>query len=124
MILSLIIGGTPLLQAEAASNKKEEKATFELTMLDVGQGLSILIKADGKYMLYDGGDSPDYSVNTKIFKSFTEKLKKNGAKVVHPKAGNKYELGEADITVLHADNKAVIKLAGCKKEHLVVECKY
>ena len=154
LIFSLIIGGTPLLQAEAASNKKEEKATFELTMLDVGQGLSILIKADGKYMLYDGGDRdtssyvvsylkkhssmdfeyifashyhsdhiaglvgvlntskakkvvcPDYSVNTKIYKSFTEMLKKNGAKVVHPKAGNKYELGEADITVLHADNKA------------------
>lgn len=30
-------------------------APFSLTMLDVGQGLSVLIKADGEYLLYDGG---------------------------------------------------------------------
>lgn len=65
LIFSLIIGGTPLLQAEAASNKKEEKATFELTMLDVGQGLSILIKADGKYMLYDGCEQAIWRVTPK-----------------------------------------------------------
>lgn len=28
---------------------------FELHMLDVGQGLSVLVKADGHYLLYDGG---------------------------------------------------------------------
>ena len=28
---------------------------FSMTMLDVGQGLSLLIEADGHYMLYDGG---------------------------------------------------------------------
>lgn len=30
-------------------------ATFSLTMLDVGQGLSVLVQADGRYLLYDGG---------------------------------------------------------------------
>jgi beta-lactamase superfamily II metal-dependent hydrolase len=29
---------------------------ISVTMLDVGQGLSILIESNGKYMLYDGGD--------------------------------------------------------------------
>ena len=33
---------------------------FKLTMLDVGQGLSVLIESDGKMMVYDGG-SRDYS---------------------------------------------------------------
>lgn len=28
---------------------------FSLTMLDVGQGLSVLVQADGEYLLYDGG---------------------------------------------------------------------
>ena len=37
------------------ANGDEEKADFEITMLDVGQGLSLLIRADDKYMLYDGG---------------------------------------------------------------------
>lgn len=30
-------------------------APFSLTMLDVGQGLSVLVQADGEYLLYDGG---------------------------------------------------------------------
>ena len=30
-------------------------ADFSLTMLNVGQGLSVLVQADGKYLLYDGG---------------------------------------------------------------------
>lgn len=30
-------------------------APFFLTMLDVGQGLSVLVQADGEYLLYDGG---------------------------------------------------------------------
>ncbi len=33
-----------------------KNAPFKLTVLDVGQGLSCLIEADGEYMLYDGGD--------------------------------------------------------------------
>lgn len=32
-----------------------ERTDFSMTMLDVGQGLSLLIEADGRYMLYDGG---------------------------------------------------------------------
>lgn len=32
-----------------------KEASFEITMLDVGQGLSLLIQADGEYMIYDGG---------------------------------------------------------------------
>lgn len=32
-----------------------ERTGFSMTMLDVGQGLSLLIEADGHYMLYDGG---------------------------------------------------------------------
>lgn len=31
-------------------------AKISITMLDVGQGLSILIESNGEYMLYDGGD--------------------------------------------------------------------
>lgn len=31
------------------------EADFSLTMLDVGQGLSILVQVDGEYLLYDGG---------------------------------------------------------------------
>ncbi len=31
------------------------EAGFSLTMLDVGQGLSVLVQADGEYLIYDGG---------------------------------------------------------------------
>lgn len=53
--------GTPVVQAEASEPEqspalnREDGAPFSLTMLDVGQGLSILVQADGKYLLYDGG---------------------------------------------------------------------
>ncbi len=39
-------------RSEAAENKE---ASFEVHILDVGQGLSALVEADGYYMLYDGG---------------------------------------------------------------------
>ncbi|WP_317321462.1 ComEC/Rec2 family competence protein [Subdoligranulum variabile] len=51
----------PVVQAEAnepeqsLALKREDGASFSLTMLDVGQGLSILVQADGEYLLYDGG---------------------------------------------------------------------
>ncbi|MDO4619040.1 MAG: MBL fold metallo-hydrolase [Lachnospiraceae bacterium] len=40
-------------------------AEFQLTMLDVGQGLSILCESDGEYLLYDGGgrNSSSYVVS-------------------------------------------------------------
>ena len=34
----------------------ENDSDFSITMLDVGQGLSILVSSNGRYMLYDGGD--------------------------------------------------------------------
>ena len=34
---------------------KSAQSSFSITMLDVGQGLSLLIQSDGHYMLYDGG---------------------------------------------------------------------
>ncbi len=46
----------------ASSSPKEtpappdENGYFRIYFLDVGQGLSILIEADGQYLLYDGGD--------------------------------------------------------------------
>lgn len=125
---------------------------LEITMLNVGQGLSILIKADDKYMLYDGGGRssssyvvaylknhginkittmfvshyaedhiagligvlnttevekvvcPDYVADTDIYRSFINKLKENGAKVIHPKVGDQFSLGNAGITVLNPPN--------------------
>lgn len=53
--------GTPVVQAEASEPEpspalnREDGAPFSLTMLDVGQGLSVLVQADGEYLLYDGG---------------------------------------------------------------------
>ncbi len=40
----------------SVSPKGFEEAPFRLTVLDVGQGLSVFIEADGQTMLYDGGD--------------------------------------------------------------------
>ncbi|MCD7715448.1 MAG: MBL fold metallo-hydrolase [Lachnospiraceae bacterium] len=39
-------------RSKAAEN---EEASFEIHILDVGQGLSVLVGADGYFMLYDGG---------------------------------------------------------------------
>lgn len=44
----------------ATAEVSTQDAPFSITMLNVGQGLSLLIKADGHYMLYDGGGR-DYS---------------------------------------------------------------
>lgn len=38
-----------------ATGDAESDGTFELHVLDVGQGLSVLVESDGYYMLYDGG---------------------------------------------------------------------
>lgn len=55
-----------LVTSESSQNEPEEaapieslrdNAPFSMTMLDVGQGLSLLFQCDGKYMLYDGGGS-------------------------------------------------------------------
>ena len=73
LILCLLIGLTFWLKGSLSKSLAKASviesnaadAPFEMTMLDVGQGLSILIKADGKYMIYDGGgrDSSSYVVS-------------------------------------------------------------
>lgn len=49
----------------SVAEAKSESTGFSLTMLDVGQGLSVLVEADGEYLLYDGGpeDSSSYVVS-------------------------------------------------------------
>ncbi len=43
-------------RSDLSSEDEEQSDTaFELHVLDVGQGLSVLIESDGYYMLYDGG---------------------------------------------------------------------
>ena len=49
---------------------------------------------------------PDYTNDTDIYSSFSTALQGNGAAVVHPAAGDKYQLGNASVTVLSADDSA------------------
>ena len=42
-------------EVEEIAPSDDADAPFKVTMLDVGQGLSILIESDGEYMIYDGG---------------------------------------------------------------------
>lgn len=57
---------TPISETPEPSSEEEQIAdgSFEETMLNVGQGLSILLQADGQNMIYDGGgrDSSSYVV--------------------------------------------------------------
>lgn len=50
---------------EEIAEESSESREMELTMLDVGQGLSILGKADGEWFIYDGGgrDTSSYVVS-------------------------------------------------------------
>ena len=62
-LVCILVAGISVPSSAASSHQTEAQviessetnAPFEMTMLDVGQGLSLLIKADGKYMIYDGG---------------------------------------------------------------------
>jgi len=62
-LVCILVAGISVPSSAASSHQieaqviesSETNAPFEMTMLDVGQGLSLLIKADGKYMIYDGG---------------------------------------------------------------------
>ncbi len=40
---------------EKSESQSFAKYPFEITMLDVGQGLCVLVRADDEYMVYDGG---------------------------------------------------------------------
>ena len=51
MVLSVVLAYAGDAMAADASPQGE----VEITMLDVGQGLSLLVKSDDEYMLYDGG---------------------------------------------------------------------
>lgn len=42
-------------EKEVEESSSENEAVFEIRMLDVGQGLAVLIKSDEHYMIYDGG---------------------------------------------------------------------
>ena len=42
-------------EAQDAGGNPSGSVPFKATMLDVGQGLSILVEADGHYLLFDGG---------------------------------------------------------------------
>lgn len=123
-------------------------AQTDVHVLDVGQGLSVLIESQGHYMLYDGGDSdkssfvvsylkqegvskldyivashydadhlngiigalntfstsnvwgPDYTTNTKVFKSFKSAVSAKGLTCVQPAIGSSHSLGDAEIQVL------------------------
>ena len=43
-------------QAIAETPSVSETSSFQMTVLDVGQGLSVLVQSDGHFLLYDGGD--------------------------------------------------------------------
>ena len=51
--IQIVTGDTVVEQDGEVAEETRESLT--LTMLDVGQGLSVLIEADGHYMIYDGG---------------------------------------------------------------------
>ena len=56
-LFSLLIAVlTIACDVNAAGPEADRNAAFKLTMLDVGQGLSVLIEADGHFMVYDGGN--------------------------------------------------------------------
>lgn len=42
-------------ETQADQKNTDTSPAFKVTMLNVGQGLSILVESDGHYMLYDGG---------------------------------------------------------------------
>lgn len=125
-----------------------EDYPFEVRMLDVGQGLAVLVRAGQDYMIYDGGGrerssyvvsylkkhdissldyliashydedhiaglvgvlntttvetalTPDYVADSQIYQSFRTMLEKNGAREIHPRQGDSYRLGEAELEIL------------------------
>lgn len=55
-----LLNGSSVEDASALSTTQTaeesgKEAKFSMTLLDVGQGLSVLVQADGAYLLYDGG---------------------------------------------------------------------
>ena len=125
-----------------------QTAPCTVEMLDVGQGLCILVQMDGEYLLYDGGGretssyvvrhlrdlgirelnymiashydedhisglvgvlsafevghvlAPDYEADTKIFRSFHEKVLECGLEPDSPDPGSSFPLGSGEILIL------------------------
>lgn len=123
-------------------------AQTEVHVLDVGQGLSVLVESQGHYMLYDGGDrdkssfvvsylkeekvqsldyviashydadhlngvvgalnafsakqvfSPDYTTDTRVFKSFNSIIETKSIPQKQPAVGATYQLGDASFQIL------------------------
>ena len=153
LILSLLLGlagcsFAPERQTQAASAGSQGNAPFSLTLLNVGQGLSLLIRSNGKAMLYAGGGRnyssyvvsylkqhgitsidylvashydedhinglggaihtfpvriailPDYTADSRVYRSLMSAVRDKGVPVVHPKTGYRFSLGGAQMTVL------------------------
>ncbi|MCD7842066.1 MAG: MBL fold metallo-hydrolase [Lachnospiraceae bacterium] len=75
-----------LTEYAAGSSKaaENEEASFEIHILDVGQGLSVLVEADGYFMLYDGGGR-EYSSYVVAY------LKENGIDTLSYLAASHYD---------------------------------
>lgn len=156
---SLILSGcsVPAVQKaelSAAANTvllKDQKENIEsgdvtVHVLDVGQGLSLIIQSEGKTLMYDGGDrdkssyvvswlkkhdvseisdmiashydadhinglvgalntvqvdqvyAPDYSCTTRVCNSFDRLIDEKNLKLIHPHAGDSFQLGSAEVT--------------------------
>ncbi|MBQ9269751.1 MAG: MBL fold metallo-hydrolase [Oscillospiraceae bacterium] len=146
LIACLILTGCVFLPVQ--DNPPAQAAPCSVEMLDVGQGLCILVQMDGEYLLYDGGGresssyvvrrlkdmgirdikymiashydedhisglvgvlsafevghvlAPDYEVDTKIFRSFHDKIRECGLEPDSPNPGVRYSLGSGEILVL------------------------
>lgn len=70
---------------------------------------------------------PDYTKDTKIYKSFKESLIKSKAKIIHPNIGDEFSLGEAKVKIIWPkeykigvdnDNSIVVKITYGKMSFL------
>jgi len=66
LLLALLLSAAlPVPERYVSAEDVPGEGPFEMTMLNVGQGLSLVLKADGEYMVYDGGgrESSSYVVS-------------------------------------------------------------
>ena len=79
-------------------------AQTDIHVLDVGQGLSVLVESQGHYMLYDGGDRTKSSYVVSYLQgqgiSSLDYLKSKKLKKNQPAVGNQYHLGDATFQIL------------------------
>lgn len=142
---------TEQIKSDLTESSLSEKP-FEITMLDVGQGLCILLRSGDCYMLYDGGGrkkssyvvaylknheittldyvivshydedhlsglvgvmntfsvdkviTPDYVADSMIYQSFEDMKAEKKVEEVHAYAGDRFDFGDARISVLSPDS--------------------